>query len=87
MKERRARWFQMGNTPRTGESRIQDLPPPGYSNQLTPWLSLTEAGIDRKMWSVAMEYPARLLLERSQQLRVNQSPNHGASTCLSSLRR
>jgi len=37
---------------------------PGYSNQLTSWLSLTEAGIDRMMRSVSLEYPARLLLER-----------------------
>ncbi len=44
----------------------QDLTPQGYSNQLTPWLSLTEAGIDRKMRSVSLAYPARLLLERSR---------------------
>ena len=48
------------------ESRTQDLTPPGYSNQLTPWLSLTEAGIDRMMRSVSLEYPTRLLLERSR---------------------
>ncbi len=37
---------------RGAESRTQILTRSGYSNQLTSWLSLTEAGVDRKMQSV-----------------------------------
>ncbi len=55
------------------------LPPLGYSNQLTSWLSLTEAGIDRTMRSVSLEYPARLLLERWRKFRVNKQSVHWRS--------
>ena len=78
--------FRWEHPPRA-KSRTQDLTRPGYSNQLMSWLSLTEEGIDRMMRPVSFAYPARLLLERSRQLRVNQSPYGGASTCLNSLRR
>ncbi len=81
---------------RPTESPSKQLPGPGalriripnFANEPEIYQpSLAGAGNDRKMRFVALEYPARLLLECWRSLGVNECPNGGASTCLSSLRR